>query len=144
MASTEGKHALCFLKKSSFALKFNFRVVQSSKYRPDIDGLRAIAVLPVLFYHADVAGFYGGYVGIDIFFVISGFLIASIIAKDIELKQFSFVSFYERRMRRIFPALFAVGLFCVAAATILFEPKDFIKFGESLMAVAAFYQQFIF
>jgi peptidoglycan/LPS O-acetylase OafA/YrhL len=144
MASIKGGRALCFLRKSSFAATFNFKVVESPKYRPDIDGLRAIAVLPVLLYHAGVAGFSGGYVGVDIFFVISGFLIASIITKDIELKRFSFLSFYERRMRRIFPALFAVALFCVAAATILFEPKDFIQFGKSLLAMAAFISNLFF
>jgi peptidoglycan/LPS O-acetylase OafA/YrhL len=73
-----------------------------------------------------------------VFFVISGFLIASIILKDIEAQRFSFVSFYERRMRRIFPALFAVSFCSILAAAVLFEPHDFFAFGNSLMAMATF------
>jgi len=67
-------------------------------YRPDIDGLRAIAVLSVLLFHAGVPGFSGGYVGVDIFFVISGYLITGIIYKEIALKRFSLTHFYERRV----------------------------------------------
>lgn len=83
-------------------------------YRPDIDGLRAIAVLAVVFYHARL-GMPGGYVGVDIFFVISGFLITSIMLKDIESGSFSLLSFWERRIWRIFPALFVMVL-CTAIA----------------------------
>jgi peptidoglycan/LPS O-acetylase OafA/YrhL len=74
-------------------------------YRPDIDGLRALAVVPVLLFHAQIAGFGGGFVGVDVFFVISGFLITSMIAGDLSRGKFSIVTFYERRIRRIFPAL---------------------------------------
>ena len=77
-------------------------------YRPDIDGLRAVAVIPVVLYHAGVQFFSGGYVGVDVFFVISGFLIAGIIAREIQSDRFSLVNFYERRARRILPALFVV------------------------------------
>ena len=77
-------------------------------YRPDIDGLRAIAVLAVLFFHTEVPGFGGGFVGVDIFFVISGFLITSILVNDIKEDNYSIARFYERRIRRIFPALFPV------------------------------------
>ena len=113
-------------------------VARSDKYRPDIDGLRAIAVIPVILYHAKVAGFTGGFVGVDVFYVISGYLITSLIAKDILLGNFSFVSFYERRIRRIFPALFAVLFFCMLSAAVLFAPKDFIAFGKSVIAVTFF------
>ena len=72
------------------------------KYRPDIDGLRAIAVLGVVFYHADL-GFPGGYVGVDVFFVISGYLITSLILKELKSGHFSMLNFWERRARRICP-----------------------------------------
>ena len=77
-------------------------------YRPDIDGLRTIAVLPVVLYYAGVAGFTGGFVGVDIFFVISGLLITTIIHRELAEGRFSLIRFYERRARRILPALFAV------------------------------------
>ena len=123
---------------------FQSKVAGSPQYRPEIDGLRAIAVLPVILYHAKVAGFSGGYVGVDIFFVISGYLITSLIAKDIELGTFSFTAFYERRMRRIFPALFAVAVACVVTAAIMFTPEDFTDFGKSLMAMSVFVSNIFF
>ena len=76
-----------------------------SSYRPEIDGLRALAVLPVIFFHAGIEAFNGGYVGVDIFFVVSGYLITSVILKDIEREKFSITYFYQRRVRRILPAL---------------------------------------
>ena len=78
-----------------------------SSYRPEIDGLRALAILPVVFFHFGVPGFRGGFVGVDVFFVISGYLITSIIQNEIERGDFSLTHFYARRIRRIFPALFA-------------------------------------
>ncbi|MGA9410731.1 MAG: acyltransferase, partial [Roseobacter sp.] len=77
-------------------------------YRADVDGLRAIAILPVVLYHAGVPGVSGGFVGVDVFFVISGFLITSIVAAEISENRFSLLSFYERRARRILPALTVV------------------------------------
>ena len=74
-------------------------------YRADIDGLRAIAVLGVVLFHLNVPGFSGGFVGVDIFFVISGYLITSILNKEINEKSFSLMRFYERRIRRIAPAI---------------------------------------
>jgi peptidoglycan/LPS O-acetylase OafA/YrhL len=74
-------------------------------YRPDIDGLRALAILPVVLYHAGIPGFSGGFVGVDVFFVISGYLMASLIIGEIGQGNFSLLRFYERRIRRIFPAL---------------------------------------
>src|SRR5258708_7131257 len=78
------------------------------KYRPDIDGLRAVAVLSVLAFHIGLIGFKGGFVGVDVFFVISGFLISSIIFAEISGARFTIGGFYERRIRRIFPALVAM------------------------------------
>ena len=80
-------------------------------YRREIDGLRTVAVLPVIFFHAGIKYFTGGFVGVDVFFVISGYLISSIIFDELEAKKFSVVNFYERRARRILPALFLV-MFC--------------------------------
>ena len=90
------------------------------QYRADIDGLRAIAVLAVMFYHFGIPGFTGGFVGVDIFFVISGFLITSILQKEINEGRFSIARFYERRIRRIFPALYPVLLFCFIFGAYLF------------------------
>src|ERR1700760_4585880 len=81
---------------------------QELGYRADIDGLRAIAVLLVIGFHWQVAPFAGGFVGVDIFFVISGFLITGVVIRDIDRGAFSFIQFYERRCRRIIPALYAM------------------------------------
>ena len=85
------------------------------KYRPEIDGLRALAVVPVILFHTESKLFSGGFLGVDVFFVISGYLITTILIEDIDKKRFSLLKFYERRARRILPALFfiimLVGLF---------------------------------
>jgi peptidoglycan/LPS O-acetylase OafA/YrhL len=107
-------------------------------YRPEIDGLRAIAVLPVIFFHAGFDFFSGGFVGVDIFFVISGYLITSILLRDLEEGQFSIVRFYERRVKRILPALFFVILCCLPIAWFLMLPDELQSFGQSLMAVSTF------
>ncbi len=114
------------------------------RYRPDIDGLRAIAVVAVVLYHAGFATFGGGYVGVDVFFVISGYLIMSVIAADIAQRRFSLVAFYERRTRRIFPALFVVALFCLVVALVLFPPTRLASFGSSLIAMALFVSNMYF
>lgn len=85
-------------------------------YRADIDGLRAAAVLPVVLFHAGFPLFSGGFIGVDVFFVISGFLITGIIQRDLDAGRFSIATFYERRIRRIIPALFVVVLVCAVAA----------------------------
>lgn len=107
-------------------------------YRPDIDGLRALAVLPVLLYHAHVPGFGGGFVGVDIFFVISGYLITGIIAREIDAGDFSIINFYERRARRILPALFAVIAFVLIGASWLYLPGDFESVPRSALAALGF------
>lgn len=95
------------------------------KYRPDIDGLRALAILPVLLFHAGFTVVSGGYVGVDIFFVISGFLITSILLKDIRSGSYSIIAFYERRIRRIFPALFSVVLFVLVVSPFALLPDEY-------------------
>ncbi|MBT53552.1 MAG: acyltransferase [Mameliella sp.] len=101
-------------------------------YRRDIDGLRAIAVLPVILFHAGFSWFSGGFVGVDVFFVISGFLITSLLAEDLRQGRFSIGRFYERRVRRILPALFLVILVCIPFAWLWMLPADFEDFAGSL------------
>lgn len=104
-------------------------------YRKEIDGLRAIAVLSILLFHAGFSKFSGGYVGVDVFFVISGYLISTIIFNQKTSGTFSFASFYIRRARRILPALFLVLLACLPFAWFWLIPKDMIEFAQSLLAV---------
>lgn len=105
-------------------------------YRAEVDGLRALAVLPVLAFHAGITGFTGGYVGVDVFFVISGYLISRIILRDISAGQFSYLTFVERRARRILPALYTVVTACVVPAWFLMLADDFENFGQSVAATA--------
>lgn len=114
------------------------------QYRPEIDGLRAIAVLPVIFFHAGFSWFSGGYVGVDVFFVISGYLITSIIIEEIVKDDFSVVRFYERRARRILPALFFVLLFCVPFALAWMTESEFDVFAKSFFAIALFASNIFF
>jgi hypothetical protein len=95
-----------------------------TEYRPEIDGLRAVAVLPVVLYHAGFNLFSGGYIGVDIFFVISGYLITTIVDSEIQRGSFSIVRFYERRVRRILPALFVVSLACIPFAWLWMLPTE--------------------
>jgi peptidoglycan/LPS O-acetylase OafA/YrhL len=115
-----------------------------SKYRRDIDGLRAVAILPVVFYHAGVAPFSGGFVGVDIFFVISGFLITQIITGEIDEGRFSIVNFYERRIRRIIPSLFTVLVTCTIIFSFVFLPQDLRAFARSLIATLGFASNILF
>lgn len=115
-----------------------------SSYRPDVDGLRAIAVLPVVLYHAGLGAFSGGYVGVDVFFVISGFLITSMIHGEVREKRFSIVRFYERRVRRIFPAFFAMVFACCALAWWVLPVADMRAFGESVAASTLFSSNVLF
>ncbi len=106
------------------------------KYRSDIDGLRALAVIPVILFHFDIAGFHGGFIGVDVFFVISGYLITALIYKEISNGSFSFLDFYERRARRLLPAAFLVIFCSCIAGWFLFTPEDFKQFGRALRAVS--------
>lgn len=114
------------------------------KYRPEIDGIRALAVLPVILYHAGFEWFSGGFVGVDVFFVISGYLITTIIISEIADGNFGIVNFYERRARRILPALFFVMAVCIPFAWVWMLPKHFLDFGESMIAVSIFVSNIFF
>lgn len=115
-----------------------------TSYRPDIDGLRAAAILSVLFFHLDISLIKGGYLGVDVFFVISGFLIAGIIRDEIERGEFSLAGFYERRARRILPALLAVCLACLAGFFFVFLPRDYIELNQSVAAALLFVSNIFF
>ena len=112
--------------------------------RPEIDGLRTIAVCSVILYHAGVPLFSAGFVGVDIFFVISGYLISAIIRGDLAKEKFTFLNFYERRVRRIFPALFGVLVASALGAFVLFTPQQADDFGKSLIATVGFVANFYF
>jgi peptidoglycan/LPS O-acetylase OafA/YrhL len=114
------------------------------KYRREIDGLRALAVLPVILFHAGFQSFNGGFVGVDIFFVISGYLITSIILAEMEAGTFTLASFYERRARRIFPALFVLMALCLPFAWLWLIPQDMKSFSQSLVTVLAFSSNIFF
>jgi len=103
------------------------------RYRPDIDGLRALAVIPVALFHLDL-GFSGGFVGVDIFFVISGYLITSIIIKDIAKDAFSMRQFWARRIRRILPAAVVMVTATIIGASIVLYPEQFEDFGKEVVA----------
>src|ERR1700761_7166167 len=116
----------------------------SETYRPDIDGLRAIAVILVVLGHAFPQYVPGGFIGVDIFFVISGYLITGIIQNDIGDGHFSIVQFYERRVRRIFPALIVVLLATFVAGWLLLLPSEFIALGKEMVAGAGFSANLLF
>ena len=116
----------------------------SLKYSKEIDGLRAIAVLAVVFFHAGFDFFKGGFVGVDIFFVISGYLITSLIISELSENKFSIFNFYERRARRIIPALFFVMAICLPLSWFCLSPTDFKDFGQSLVAVSFFSSNILF
>lgn len=114
------------------------------KYRPEVDGLRTVAVLPVIFYHAGIGPFQGGFAGVDIFFVISGYLITSLIIGDIEAGRFSIASFYERRARRILPALFVVLTVSSLLAWRFLYPLELNEYAQSAVATVLFSSNIFF
>ncbi|HET9047940.1 MAG TPA: acyltransferase family protein [Chiayiivirga sp.] len=114
------------------------------RYRPEIDGLRAVAVLPVILFHAGLPGFSGGFVGVDVFFVISGYLITRLIWLELTQRRFSILDFYERRARRILPALFVVLLASLPMAWLWLPPSDMQDFCDSVVAVATYTSNFLF
>ncbi|MEM9600337.1 MAG: acyltransferase family protein, partial [Pseudomonadota bacterium] len=112
-------------------------------YRADINGLRSIAVMAVIVHHAGFAP-HGGFLGVDIFFVISGFLITGILLRDLDEERFSLKTFYNRRIRRILPALVFVGMCTLPFAWTLMSPEQFAHFGRTLIALPLFATNFIF
>ncbi|WP_448556471.1 acyltransferase family protein [Thalassotalea montiporae] len=109
-----------------------------SKFRRDINGLRAIAVIVVILFHAEVHWLSGGFIGVDIFFVISGFLITTNIVKSLEDRSFSFSNFYSRRIKRLFPATFFTILATLAFATFILTPDQFVELAKSAIYASAF------
>lgn len=113
-------------------------------HRLDIDGMRALAIVPVLLFHLGSEVLKGGYIGVDIFFVISGFLITGILASEIEASRFSLLDFYDRRIRRIFPALLAMLLLSTGLAMLLLLPPDLLDFSKSGLGAVLFSSNFYF
>ncbi len=108
------------------------------KYRADIDGLRTVAVLPVIFFHMGSSVFSGGYIGVDVFFVISGFLITGILHKNLIEGNFSLTEFYDRRFRRIIPAAIVVFLACLVVGWFVLTPVYYKNLGKSMIAASTF------
>lgn len=115
-----------------------------SIYRPDIDGLRAVAVLSVVAFHAFPEWIKGGFVGVDVFFVISGFLISTLLFKDLDQGRFRFTSFFARRIRRIFPALIVVLIACFAFGWLALIPSEYKQLGKHMFGGAAFISNILF
>ena len=114
------------------------------KYRPEIDGLRAIAVLPVILFHGAVPCFSGGFIGVDVFFVISGFLICSLLQKEISTGTFTLKRFYERRAKRILPILFFVIAATIPFSWIYLLPSEMVSFSKSIVSVLTFTSNIFF
>ena len=112
-------------------------------YRKDVDALRGYAVLAVVFYHFNIPYFEGGFIGVDIFFVISGYLITSIIFSELKTNNFSFVNFYERRIRRIVPILFIVLVtsIIIQSELLLYDEKNY--FYSAILSIVFFYFKFM-
>jgi peptidoglycan/LPS O-acetylase OafA/YrhL len=113
------------------------------KYRPDIDGLRALAVVSVMIFHAFPTALRGGFTGVDIFFVISGYLISTIIFKSLEVGEFSFLDFYSRRVRRIFPALAVVLVVTFILGWVILFPAEYKQLGKHIAGGAGFVSNFV-
>ena len=114
------------------------------KYRAEIDGLRALAVLPVILFHAGFEWFSGGFIGVDVFFVISGYLITTIIISEIADGNFSLINFYERRARRILPALVFTVLLTILMAPFILLPGQIKDLGQTLVSISTFLSNYFF
>ena len=113
-------------------------------YRPDVDGLRGVAILAVVAFHGFPGWVSGGFIGVDVFFVISGFLITGLIADGLERRDFSFAHFYARRVRRLFPALIVVLAACWAIGWFELLPPDLVQLGRHVTGGAGFVANFVF
>jgi len=127
------------------------RVHPASDYRPDIDGLRAVAVLAVLAFHLNLPWpklftpiAPGGFVGVDVFFVISGYLISNIIFREITQGSFSVARFYARRVKRIFPALYVIFAVCLAASVFIGFPSDAVRTASYILSSVFFVSNVVF
>lgn len=116
----------------------------AQRYRTEIDGLRALAVMPVVLFHAGINGISGGFVGVDIFFVISGYLITGILYRDTIAGRYSIISFYERRVRRIFPALFTMLGITFVAGWFILLPEEMVGLGRQIVATTLFLSNMLF
>ena len=116
----------------------NHTVKHPLSYRPDIDGLRAVAVISVILFHIHANLLPGGFLGVDIFFVISGYLITGIIQRELAEQRFSLLNFYQRRAKRILPAFLFMLAACTAACVWLLTPDDFIAYLRSLRSSLLF------
>jgi peptidoglycan/LPS O-acetylase OafA/YrhL len=123
-------------------MKLNKDSINDGRYRPDIDGLRAIAILIVVIFHYFPFLIPGGYIGVDIFFVISGYLITKIIYPQIEKNNFSFIDFYERRVKRIFPALIVVLLFSIILGKVILLKDEYQNFKDSVFYASTFFSNY--
>ena len=117
------------------------------KYRPEIDGLRFLAVFIVIIYHIrlnlfDINIFQGGFIGVDVFFVISGYLITSIILEDVNKNQFDLFNFFERRIRRIIPLLTFISLFFLIIAVIILGGQSLVDLANTVLSSIFFYSNF--
>lgn len=119
-------------------------IQRPSHYRPDIDGLRAIAVIAVVLHHLSPTWVPGGFIGVDVFFVISGYLITKIISREIADGTFTFARFYERRIRRLFPALFTVLAFVLVAGWFILLPTDYLATSRAAAGTVVFSANFVF
>ena len=119
-------------------------MLKKNTYRPDIDGLRALAVLAVVLFHLSPTLLPNGFLGVDMFFVISGFLITTILYREMEQNNFSFANFYNRRIRRILPVCFVVIVVGLLLTRWLFLTKDFYSVANSAVASVFFLSNFYF
>lgn len=116
----------------------HFHHSQHLRYRPEIDGLRAIAVLSVILFHADIPYLSGGFTGVDIFYVISGYLITKILISNLLAERFSFVEFYSRRIKRLLPAAFLTLLLTVFFGLVILPPDKYVELAKSSLYATFF------